>query len=97
MWVNFTDMHSGGGTKTRFENIYIEADSEERAIDIFKREFNEDPDDVACQCCGSNFSVTAYETLEDATSCDRQWSGKSLELYVKDLEVKIIYSHVGSF
>lgn len=89
MWISFWDMHSGGGTKTDYEKIFIEANSEDEGVEIFEREFDEHPYDVACECCGSNFAVDVYETLEEATKYHRH--GKSLDEYLCDEEVKVIY------
>jgi hypothetical protein len=63
-------MHSGGGRKTAFEYIYIEGRREE-AIATFITEFRQDPSDVACDCCGENFSVSEHETLEEASEFER--------------------------
>lgn len=89
MWISFLDMHSGGGTKTDYEKIFIEAENEGEGVEIFEKVFDECPYDVACECCGSNFSVGAYETLEKATEYHRR--GKSLEEYVQQEDVKVIY------
>jgi len=90
-WTRFMDMHSGGGNKTGYENIYIEAD-EETATTIFCNLFDQHPDSVACACCGNNFSVMAYEKLEEATSYERKWSKESVEDYVKGPSVKVVYA-----
>jgi hypothetical protein len=66
-WFSFMDMHSGGGRKTKFEYYYVEAPTEEQARAIFTEKTGEDPDNVACPCCGQNFSVGGpYDTIEDA-------------------------------
>jgi len=66
-WFSFMDMHSGGGRKTKFDYYYVEAPTEEQAKAIFTEKTGEDPDDVACDCCGANFSVGGpHDTLEDA-------------------------------
>jgi len=88
MWPSFWDMHSGGGTKTDYEKIFIEAD-ESDAVEIFEREFDECPYDIACECCGSNFAVDTYNTLEQATEYHRR--GVSLEEYIARSGVKVIY------
>lgn len=90
-WPKFMDMHSGGGTKTDYEYIYIEAD-EESATNVFGHLFDEHPHSVACQCCGNNFSVTSSETLEEATEYERSRYKKSLEEYLKDPSIKVIYA-----
>lgn len=90
-WTRFMDMHSGGGTKTDFEYIYIEAD-EDTAVNIFCNMFDEHPYSVACGCCGSNFSVSSYNTLEEATDYERSYSKKSLEDYIKQSDIKVVYA-----
>lgn len=90
-WTQFMDMHSGGGTKTDYEYIYIEAD-EEIATNVFGHMFGEHPSSVACACCGSNFSVTCSETLEEATEYQRKWTKKSVEEYIQDPSIKVIYA-----
>lgn len=93
-WTRFWDMNSGGGTKTPYSLIYIEADEKE-AIDIFENRFNQDPTDVACECCGQNFEIDSYESLEDATEYHREDYGInefiSIEEYSKKDSVLIIY------
>jgi hypothetical protein len=64
------DMHSGGGRKTDHEYIYIEL-PEREAIAYFEQRFDQDPRDVACECCGSNFSIDSAPTLEQASGYDR--------------------------
>lgn len=92
MWTQFMDMHSGGGSKTDFEYIYIEAD-EEQATNVFGHMFDQHPSSVACHCCGNNFSVTCAETLEEVTEYQRGWFKKqSVEDYIQDSSVKVIYA-----
>ena len=89
-WTRFMDMHSGGGTKTDYEYIYIEA-NEDCAVEIFEKMFEESPYEVACDCCGPNFSISSGETLEGLTEYDRLYGKVSLEDYVKQDEVLIVY------
>lgn len=56
-WFYVMDMHSGGGRKTKYEMYFIEAADYEDARKRFMGETGEDPDDVACDCCGANFSI----------------------------------------
>ena len=92
-WTHFWDMHSGGGLKTEWHHIFIEAPREE-AERIFTERTGEDPDDVACTCCGSNFTIAEYETLEEATEFQRKgWRGDKvtpLEEYVQQADVLVI-------
>jgi hypothetical protein len=69
MWTRFMDMHSGGGCKLDWEYIYIEA-PEEEAIEVFSNKFGRDPEDVTCDCCGPDYCISEYDTLEEATRYD---------------------------
>lgn len=91
-WTQFMDMHSGGGTKTNYEYIYIEADSKGEAIDVFEEVFDQHPYEVACRCCGENFSVSTYATLEEATNYERKGGKQPLEEYLQQTSIiKVIY------
>lgn len=70
MWTRFMDMHSGGGSKEPWENIYIEAPEAEAAV-IFYNRFGHNPHRVTCTCCGEDYSLTESETLEEATAYER--------------------------
>lgn len=70
MWTQFFDMHSGGGRKLEWDNIFIEA-SKEAAIMIFTNLFDHDPYNVTCDCCGDDYSIIEYDTLTEATSYER--------------------------
>lgn len=69
-WTQFMDMHSGGGTKHKYEYIYIEAPENEARV-IFYNRFGTSPDRVSCTCCGEDYSVTESTTLEQATAYNR--------------------------
>jgi len=66
----FMDMHSGGYLKTPYTHIYID-EPLGAAVRTFKEMFKQDPDAVACTCCGSNFVYEEYNSLEEATAYDR--------------------------
>jgi hypothetical protein len=70
MWTQFMDMHSGGGSKDKWEYIYIEA-PEKEAVTIFYNMFDHSPNRVTCTCCGGDYSIYEYETLEQATAYER--------------------------
>jgi hypothetical protein len=70
MWTRFFDMDSGGGQKEQWKNIYIEA-PEKEAVSVFHTRFGHDPNNVTCNCCGEDYSIAEYDTLEEATSFDR--------------------------
>ena len=63
MYTRFMDMHSGGGTKTDWEYIFIEL-SEHDAVAYFEEKFNQSPDDIACSCCGENFSYQETDSID---------------------------------
>jgi hypothetical protein len=63
-------MHSGGDQKLDWGHIYIEA-PEEEAMVIFYNRFGRNPHRVTCTCCGEDYSVTEYPTLEIATAFER--------------------------
>jgi hypothetical protein len=64
-------MHSGGGTKEgAYDKIYIEAPEAEARV-IFYNRFGHNPDRVSCTCCGPDYSITQYPSLEQATAYHR--------------------------
>ena len=74
----FSDMHSGGGQKTRFDKIFVEL-PEEAAREWFVKEFHRDPDNVTCTCCGPDFSVTVSKDLRQATAYHRNCESVSVK------------------
>lgn len=91
-WTQFWDMHSGGGLKQApYAKIYIEA-SEEEAIKIFVNRFGHRPDDVACDCCGDNYSVSSGESLQEMTSYHRNCANVA---FYKDDGTEAIESQYG--
>lgn len=71
-WTKFHDMHSGGGLKQKpFKYIYIEGGHAD-AVETFMDVFNDDPNRIACQCCGANYSITEYGSLREATQYERK-------------------------
>ena len=70
-WTQFMDMASGGGTKEKnYSYIYIEAPEQEAKV-IFYNRFGHSPDRVSCTCCGSDYSITESDSLEEATAYNR--------------------------
>lgn len=71
MWTQFMDMHSGGDIKEPpYNYIYIQA-SEEEAKVIFYNRFGHNPEDIACDCCGENYSISEGENIEQVTGYER--------------------------
>lgn len=93
VWTQFWDMHSGGGQKEQYSMIYIEAPQNE-AISIFYSRFGHNPNRVSCTCCGDDYSVTEYATLEEATEYHRKGGygakARTLEQYVAEDDVLVI-------
>lgn len=85
MWISYYDMHSGGSRKLDWEVIFIEADSEEEANNLFVSLFGRHPDNVTCDYCGNDYSVDECETLEQATAFYRgcAWD-KQNKLYIEE-------------
>lgn len=89
MWVRFSDMSSGGHSKLHIgglakTEVYIEAVSEEAAVEAFRAEFGLSPYNVTCNCCGSDFSVLKFNTLEEASAHDRGcWYDYERKCYVE--------------
>lgn len=70
MWTRFMDMHSGGGLKEGYGYIYIEAPCDEAKV-IFYNRFGHSPDRVSCTCCGEDYSIDEYPSIEKATAYER--------------------------
>lgn len=70
VWTRFWDMHSGGGSKEKWEHIYIEAPVEEARV-IFYNRFGHSPDRVSCTCCGADYAYDEFESLEQASGYHR--------------------------
>lgn len=70
MWTQFWDMHSGGGQKEDFSQCFIEAPEAEAKV-IFYNRFGHNPERVTCTCCGNDYSISEYETLEQASGYER--------------------------
>jgi hypothetical protein len=80
MWTKFWDMHSGGGTKEKWEQIYIEAPEEESKI-IFYNRFGHNPKRITCTCCGSDYSIEENESLEQASGFHRNCAYDTSEYF----------------
>ena len=109
MFTEFWDMHSGGGLKTDYHYWYVEA-AEPLARQVFTQITGRDPDNVTCHCCGQDYSVTEYETLEEATEFHRRnspytrtpdgdwvYDTMSLAEYLLGDEAKVVYANEFPF
>ncbi len=70
-WFQFHDMHSGGGQKTRWARIYIEAATESDACAVFQSKTERDPHNVTCDCCGEDYSINESPSLAQASGYER--------------------------
>jgi hypothetical protein len=70
-WTLFWDMSSGGSQKLEWSKIYIQADEGE-AKQIFEKEFDCNPDNVTCECCGSDYSISSSQSLEQLSGYHRR-------------------------
>ena len=70
MWTLFWDMHSGGDLKEDHSHIYIEAPEDEACV-IFYNRFGHSPHRVTCTCCGSDYSISSEEDLNELTDFHR--------------------------
>ena len=91
-WTRFWDMSSGGGiAEPPYEEIYIEAPIEEATL-IFWNRFGHDPYNVTCPCCGQDYDVQDYDTIEQATNYHRARRNQTINEYVENKDVLIIYN-----
>ena len=96
VWTRFMDMYSGGRCKlSPFEYIYIESDKESAEL-IFEDQLHRDPYGVSCGCCGPDYSIEEYASLEDATQYDRVRCGRpkpalSLEKFMNRNDVLFLF------
>jgi hypothetical protein len=80
MWTEFYDMHSGGGSKERWEMIYIEAPEDEAKV-IFYNKFGHSPERITCTCCGNDYAINQSDTIEEATEYHRGRDKLSVDQY----------------
>ena len=88
LWTHFWDMHSGGGKKEKWSQIFIQA-PEAEAIVIFYNRFGHNPHRVTCTCCGSDYSITEGATLEQLTAYHRGCKALETPRNKKGLCVKV--------
>ena len=93
MWTRFCDTHSGGSQKEQWSHIYIEA-PEKEARDVFYKRFGHSADHVTCSCCGEDYSVREYTTIDNATIGPMMQVGaSSVKQYCNICDVLIIAKH----
>lgn len=65
-WTMFWDLHTGGETKIEpYNHIFVNLD-EKTAIQWFKHITGRDPFTNSCRCCGNDYAVDGFESLDDA-------------------------------
>lgn len=96
-WTHFFDMHSGGMVKLGgYDHVYIQL-PEEKAIEFFYDKFGLRPDNVTCDCCGRDYSVTEGPTLEELSRYFLRWgwSSDTLEGHMRHKSVLVILIPAG--
>lgn len=88
MITRFMDMNSGGGCKTDWAYILIDAPMS-KALAYFEERFDRDPHNVSCPCCGGDYSIDEYESLAEATKYDRN-GDETVEQYLQRPEVLFV-------
>lgn len=71
MITRFMDMCSGGIKVKPYHYILIEMPYDD-TVRYFEKRFDRDPHNVTCDCCGEDYSVDEYDTIEAATEYDRR-------------------------
>jgi hypothetical protein len=70
-YTRFYDMRSGGRSKTPYDVLYIKG-NEDEAAETFRARFDRDPYNTTCDCCGPDYSIEEYATLEEARRYDSE-------------------------
>lgn len=96
MWYRFSDLHSGGFAKTKYHKVYIEAPDDNDAEQLFTQVMGRNPHNVTCTCCGVDYSIIDFATLDEATEYERECYGESSDEYAKRDDVLIIFDGRGS-
>lgn len=60
-WFHFLDYFSGGELKTECKDIFIQAKTEGKAISKFISVFGIDPENMSCECCGSDYCIEEFD------------------------------------
>ena len=54
-----------------YEQIYIESDGKDDGIALFERRFGRHPENITCECCGEDYSISFDEDLAQLTGYER--------------------------
>ncbi len=86
-WTSFWDMHSGGGTKYKsYNKIYVQG-SEDLAIPLFQSITGQDPNDIACECCGQNYSISTGKDFVQCSAYHRNCIyDNKLDMYIEETD-----------
>ena len=90
-WTEFSDMHSGGGAKEKWEYIYIQADLQTAKV-IFYNRFGHSPNRVTCNCCGEDYSISESDSLAEITGYKRNCKYDSkTKKYIEHPDINVKY------
>ena len=89
-WTMFSDQLSGGSYKYHdYSFIYVQGDDPQQ---LFTKITGQNPHDVKCTCCGSNYLVEPHDSLLQATAYDRELKDiDSIEEYLEEDNVLLIF------
>lgn len=94
--AKFQDLLSGGVLKVKgIDTIYMET-TPGKSRDAFTAYFGFDPLNTYCDCCGKDFCISEFDSLEDATkqerTRDRDEHGKipSIESYINRKDIQFV-------
>lgn len=91
-WFQFMDMYSGGSLKEPpFSYIYVLASDALAARLRFESLFNHNPEDIGCDTCGENYSITCNRSLAKVSECERRRDNHTIEQHSKEKHILIVW------
>lgn len=78
-YTRFFDMSSGGKEKEAWTIITVNL-PEDEAVKWFEDQFGHHPYNITCYCCGEDYAVSQYATLEQASTNKYNFSYKHFEV-----------------
>jgi hypothetical protein len=94
--AKFQDLLSGGILKVKGKDIIYMETAPGTSRDAFKEYFGFDPLNTYCDCCGKDFCISEFDSLENAThkerTRDRDENGKipNTESYIKKRDIQFV-------